>query len=105
MLSCSLIPYLVQEPRHRHRAGTDQLASGNGVFIPSPWRSSPLSWRFLGPIFGVLADHKDKKKGAVHHRGSLGIFGCILNGFITGWLLFLILFVHEDLLQRVADHL
>lgn len=47
----------------------------------------------LGPIFGVLADHKDKKKVLFTTAATLGIFGCILNGFITGWLLFLILFV------------
>lgn len=47
----------------------------------------------LGPIFGVLADHKDKKKVLFTTAAALGIFGCILNGFITGWLLFLILFV------------
>ena len=47
----------------------------------------------LGPIFGVLADHKDKKKVLFTTAATLGIFGCILNGFITGWLLFLIIFV------------
>ena len=47
----------------------------------------------LGPIFGVLADHKDKKKVLFTTAAALGIFGCILNGFITGWLLFLIIFV------------
>ena len=26
-------PYLVQKPRHRHCAGTDQLASGHGVLF------------------------------------------------------------------------
>ena len=44
-------------------------------------------------MVGVLADHKDKKKVLFTTAATLGIFGCILNGFITGWLLFLIIFV------------
>ena len=52
----------------------------------------------LGPVCGALSDRREKKKIFFRTSVFLGVGGCILNGFATGWLLFLVLF----LLGKVA---
>lgn len=47
----------------------------------------------IGPVLGAIADQKDRKKVFFTTSVALGVIGCILNGFVAGWLLFLILFV------------
>jgi len=41
----------------------------------------------------VFADHKDKKKLFFTTAVALGVIGCILNGFASSWVAFIILFV------------
>ena len=47
----------------------------------------------LGPILGVIADQKDKKQFLFTTTVAVGVIGCILNGFLRGWLVFLIVYV------------
>ncbi len=46
-----------------------------------------------GPVLGTLADHKDYKKKLFLASLLVGVICCVLLGFVTGWLFFLILFV------------
>ena len=47
----------------------------------------------IGPVIGTFADHKDRRKILFNTAVALGVFGCILNGFINAWLPFLIIYV------------
>ena len=47
----------------------------------------------IGPFVGVLTDRKDRKKFYFATTLAIGVGGCLINGFATGWLLFLIIFV------------
>lgn len=47
----------------------------------------------IGPVLGSIADHKDRKKILFTTSVALGVIGCVVNGFVTGWLLFLIVYV------------
>ena len=92
MLSCSLIPIWFKSLAIGTAPG--QINSHQATaYYSIAVAVVTVVVALLGPIFGVLADHKDKKKVLFTTAAALGIFGCILNGFITGWLLFLILFV------------
>ena len=91
MLSCSLIPIWFKSLAIGTAPG--QINSHQATaYYSIAVAVVTVVVALLGPIFGVLADHKDKKKVLFTTAAALGIFGCILNGFITGWLLFLILY-------------
>ena len=47
----------------------------------------------IGPVLGALADHQDRKKILFTTMVALGVTGCILTGFVTGWVLFLVIYV------------
>ena len=47
----------------------------------------------LGPVLGAIADHKDRKKILFQAAVSLGVIFCIINGFATGWVIFLVLYI------------
>ena len=92
MLACSLIPIWFKE-----------LAIGEGPGKISGDRATAyysiaiaivtITVALIGPAIGALADHKEKKKIFFTTTVALGVIGCIINGFISSWLLFLIVFV------------
>lgn len=92
MLSCSLIPIWFKSLAIGTAPGQINSHQATAYYSIAVAVVTVIV-ALLGPIFGVLADHKDKKKVLFATAAALGIFGCILNGFITGWLLFLIIFV------------
>lgn len=92
MLSCSLIPIWFKSLAIGTAPGQINSHQATAYYSIAVAVVTVIV-ALLGPIFGVLADHKDKKKVLFTTAAALGIFGCILNGFITGWLLFLIIFV------------
>ena len=47
----------------------------------------------IGPVLGALADRQDRKKVLFTTMVALGVTGCILTGFVTGWVLFLVIYV------------
>ena len=47
----------------------------------------------IGPVLGAIADHKDRKKVLFTTMVALGVAACILTGFVTSWLVFLVVFV------------
>ena len=56
----------------------------------------------LGPICGAIADHKDMKKVFFTTAVGLGVAGCILNGFATSWVLFIVIFVLSKIFYSVS---
>ena len=46
-----------------------------------------------GPVLGAVSDWKGRKKPMFLAAALLGIFGCVLLGFMGGWLSFLCMFV------------
>ncbi|MDO4198189.1 MAG: MFS transporter [Erysipelotrichaceae bacterium] len=47
----------------------------------------------IGPICGAIADHKDTKKIFFSTSVALGVIGCIINGFATSWMLFIVVYI------------
>ena len=56
----------------------------------------------LGPVCGAIADHKDMKKIFFTTAVGLGVAGCILNGFATSWVLFIVIFVLSKIFYSVS---
>ena len=92
MLACSLIPIWFKE-----------LAIGEGPgFLSSSdataYYSSAIAIvtvvvALLGPVCGAIADHKDTKKIFFTTAVALGVIGCIINGFATSWVAFIVIYV------------
>lgn len=90
MLACSLIPIWFKD-----------VAIGPGKLSPdqaTAYYSIAIALvtvvvALIGPICGVLADRKDRKKLMFSGCVVLGAVGCLLNGFVSGWLLFLVVYV------------
>ena len=47
----------------------------------------------IGPVCGAIADHKDRKKIFFTTAVALGVAGCIINGFATSWVAFIVIYV------------
>ena len=90
MIACSLIPIWFKSIAIGTAPGqitSDQATAYYSIAIAVVTVIVAL----LGPVFGVLADHRDRKKGLFTTMVALGVAGCVLNGFATGWLLFLVI--------------
>ena len=48
---------------------------------------------FMGPACGAIADRKDTKKIFFNTSVALGAICCVLNGFMPGWISFLVVYV------------
>ena len=56
----------------------------------------------IGPFFGAIADHKDTKKIIFTTSVAGGVIGCIINGFATSWLLFLIIYILAKIFYQIS---
>lgn len=92
MLACSLIPIWFKNVAVGNASGqitSDQATAYYSIAISV----ATVIVALLGPICGALSDHRDKKKLFFATSTTLGIIGCVLNGFAAGWLIFLMIFV------------
>ena len=92
MLACSLIPIFFKALAIGEAPGQitgDQATAYYSIAISVV----TVIVAVLGPVCGALADHKDRKKIFFQTAVALGVIGCILNGFATSWVLFIVLFV------------
>ena len=92
MIACSLIPIWFKSLAIGTGPGkitSDQATAYYSIAIAIVTVVVAL----IGPICGVLADHKDKKKIFFTTTAGLGIAGCVLNGFATSWVLFLVIYI------------
>ncbi len=92
MLACSLVPIWFKS-----------LAVGEGPGKLSP-DAATGAWALgvslvtvivalMGPVCGALSDRRGMKLVFFRTSVFIGAAGCIINGFATGWLLFLVVFI------------
>ena len=92
MLACSLIPIWFKELAIGTAPGQingDQATAYYSIAVAIVTVIVAL----LGPICGAIADRKDMKKIFFTTAVALGVVGCIINGFATSWVAFLIIYV------------
>ena len=88
MLACSLIPIWFKSLA-KGVISSDQATAYYAAAISVV----TIIVALLGPVVGVLADHRGRKKIIFTTVVALGIAGCIINGFLSNWIAFLILYV------------
>lgn len=92
MLACSLIPIWFKETAIGTGAG--YISSDNATAY---WALATsivtVIVAVIGPICGVIADHKDTKKIVFQTAIAIGVLACVLNGFATTWYIFLGVYV------------
>ena len=92
MLACSLIPIWFKSITIGD--GKGQISSDKATaYYSIAIAIATIIVALIGPIVGVLADRKDKKKVLFSSVVALGITGCIATGFASGWLVFLVIYV------------
>ena len=92
MLGCSLIPIWFKSLAIGTAPG--QISSDNATAY---WALATsvvtVIVALIGPICGAIADHKDTKKIFFTTSVAIGVIGCIINGFATSWMLFLVIYI------------
>ncbi len=99
MLACSLIPIWFKSLAIGTQTGqitSDQATAYYSLAVAVVTVVIAL----LGPMLGAIADHKDTKKIFFTTSMALGVVGCIINGFATGWVAFIVLHI----LSKVFYH-
>ena len=92
MLACSLIPIFFKALAIGDAPG--QISGDRATAYYSIAISVvTVVVAILGPVCGALADHKGRKKMFFQSFVAIGVIGCILNGFATTWVVFIIIFV------------
>lgn len=88
MLACSLLPIWFKGLAVGNAPG--QISGSEATAYYSASISIvTLIVAFLGPIFGTMADRKDKKKIIFSTATTLGVIACLINGISTSWIWFL----------------
>ncbi|MBQ6521560.1 MAG: MFS transporter, partial [Atopobiaceae bacterium] len=101
MLACSLIPIWFKDLAIGTGPGQitgDQATAYYAIAISVV----TVIVAVLGPITGVLADHKGKKKIFFTTTVALGVVGCILNGFATSWVAFILIYVFARIFYQMS---
>ncbi len=92
MLGCSLIPIWFKSLAIGTQPG--QISSDNATAY---WALATsvvtVIVALIGPICGAIADHKDTKKIFFSTSVAIGVIGCIINGFATSWVLFIVIYI------------
>ena len=92
MLGCSLIPIWFKSLAIGTNPG--QISGDNATAY---WALATsivtVIVALIGPVCGAIADHKDTKKIFFTTSAAIGVIGCIINGFASSWLLFIIIYV------------
>ncbi|MDO4622594.1 MAG: MFS transporter [Eubacteriales bacterium] len=57
----------------------------------------------LGPALGAFTDHKDRKKLFFSTVLAIGVIGCILNGLVSGWFVFLVIYIISKIAYSVSQ--
>ena len=92
MLSCSLIPIWFKNIAIGTEAGKISSDMATAYYSLSI-AIVTIIVALLGPFCGAIADHKDTKKIFFNTTVALGVISCLLNGFVTSWIWFLIIYV------------
>ena len=92
MLACSLIPIWFKTLAVGEGAGQISSDAATGIWALGV-SIVTIIVALLGPVCGTLSDRKGAKLIFFRTSVLIGVGGCILNGFTTGWLLFLLIFI------------
>ena len=101
MLACSLIPIWFKDLAIGTGPGQitgDQATAYYAIAISVV----TVIVAVLGPITGVLADHKGKKKIFFTTTVALGVIGCILNGFAMSWVAFILIYAFARIFYQMS---
>lgn len=101
MLACSLIPIWFKDLAIGTAPGQitgDQATAYYSIAISLV----TVIVAILGPITGVLADHKGRKKIFFTTAVALGVIGCILNGFATSWVAFIVIYALARIFYQMS---
>ncbi len=97
MLGCSLIPIWFKQ------LAAGQISNDNATAY---WALATsivtVIVALIGPACGVIADHKDRKKVVFQTACAIGVGGCIINGFASSWLLFLIIYIFAKVAYQAS---
>lgn len=92
MLGCSLIPIWFKSLAIGTNPG--QITSDNATAY---WALATsvvtVIVALIGPVCGAIADHKDTKKIFFTTAVAIGVIGCVINGFASSWLLFIVIYI------------
>ena len=92
MLACSLIPIWFKDLAIGTAPG--QIDSDKATaYYALAITIVTIIVALIGPVCGAIADHKDKKKIFFTTSVALGVIGCIINGFATNWVTFIVIYV------------
>ena len=101
MLACSLIPIWFKNIAVGTNPG--QISDDRATAL---WATAisivTIIVALIGPAIGAIADHKDKKKAIFTTSVAAGVIGCIINGFVNFWLIFLIIFALTKIFYSVS---
>ncbi|MBO6158643.1 MAG: MFS transporter [Firmicutes bacterium] len=101
MLACSLIPIWFKSLAIGDAPGQitgDQATAYYSIAIAVVTVVVAL----MGPILGAIADHKDTKKIFFTTAVSLGVIGCIINGFAASWVLFIVIYILAKIFYQAS---
>ena len=101
MLSCSLIPIWFKNLAIGDAPGLitgDQATAYYSIAISIV----TIIVALLGPICGTFSDRKDRKNIFFTSTVALGVLGCILNGFASGWILFLVVYILSRIFYQAS---
>lgn len=101
MLACSLIPIWFKALAIGEGPGKIDSDKATGAFSLTIAIVTVVV-ALIGPFCGAIADHKDRKKIFFQSTVCLGTIACLLTGFTSSWLLFLILFVVTRILYQMS---
>jgi len=101
MLACSLIPIWFKALAIGTNPG--QVSSDTATAIYSAAIAIvTVIVALIGPVCGALADHKDTKKLFFTTTVSLGCIGCIITGFSTNWIIFIVLYILTKIFYQAS---
>ncbi len=92
MLACSLIPIWFKSIAIGTEAGQISSDAATGMWALGTSVVTVIV-ALIGPVFGALADRKDMKKIFFTTSVAIGVCCCIINGFATSWILFLVIYI------------
>ncbi len=101
MLACSLIPIWFKSLAIGTNPGQitgDQATAYYSIAIAVVTVVVAL----MGPVLGAIADHKDTKKIFFTTAVALGVIGCIINGFATSWVLFIVIYILAKIFYQAS---
>ena len=101
MLSCSLIPIWFKSLAIGEGPGkinSDQATAMWALSIAVV----TIMIALIGPFCGAIADHKGTRKIVFTTAVSLGCGFCVLTGFASEWILFLVLFILTKMFYQVS---